>query len=95
VDVDTGTYLFPGNSPAGVACWARADLMSGPHVEALDRRHAAEEDHLGVMWGSAPADLSSAGWALVTSGDGDPAVRRHCNPCGTCGVPEPGTDTVS
>ncbi len=80
VDVDTGDYLFPMTRLAALASEARADPMSGPHVEALDRRHSDDEDHLGVMWGTDPEDLASAGWGLVTAKGCDPAVMEALQP---------------
>jgi hypothetical protein len=80
VDVDTGGYLFPRTRLAALAAAARMDPMSGPHVEALDRRHADDEDHLGVMWGTDPEDLASAGWGLVTAEGCDPAVMEALQP---------------
>ena len=80
VDVDTGDYLFPMTRLAALASEARADPMSGRHVEALDRRHADDEDHLGVMWGTDPEDLASAGWGLVTAKGCDPAVLEALQP---------------
>jgi hypothetical protein len=80
VDAATGGYLFPPTPLATLAAEVRQEQPAGRHVAGLARRHAAEEDHLGVMWGRDPDDLASVGWALVTAEGSNPAVLEALAP---------------
>jgi hypothetical protein len=83
IDVDTGGYLFPPTPLATLASGLRHDVPTGSHVARLRRRAADDEDHLGLMWGSDADRLESAGWALVTCRDEDPAVLAALEPLRT------------
>jgi hypothetical protein len=80
IDIDTGGYLFPAVPLATLAAGVREEVPTGHHIAQLRRRHADDEDHLGVMWGVDADRLESAGWALVTTPDPDPGVLEALEP---------------
>ncbi len=80
IDVDTGCYLTPEVSVAGLAGALRADVRPAPGTSELRRRRQDDEDHFGVVYGRDPQDLAAVGWGVVIPPDLDPAVLEALEP---------------
>lgn len=65
VDRVSGGYLFEPQNLVALAQRFQGREPSGSLQSGLDIRHQADEDHLGLIFGFDPENLSSAGWGVV------------------------------
>lgn len=80
IDVDTGGYLFPRLPLRDLAEAARGTDPRSSFLNAMRRRHFADEDHLGVSFIDDPNDLAEAGWGVVFAENADREVIDALRP---------------